>query len=255
MAKKKLSIAEKARRRDVQLERDRNAVQTRLDTEQSRINKELAYFLSNPEEHVCVPIELVERSQALVDRLLLERDQPSKDPWSDEKYPAIVMPDDRLRSVSSNYVDEYVGLPYTLASATHIIVDTWGVDALGLAAPQMGTNTRLLYMKIQGDFVGVKGFVNVADPWIEVMPDSMKVYMDEGCLSIPGLFGKVERHTHIKLHGTQITDTNPPGKEEICYDLRGIDAQLAQHEVDHLYGILFVDRANPYSLHWSYNKE
>ena len=67
---------------------------------------------------------------------------------------------------------------------------------------------------------------------------------EEGCLSIPGLYGDVERPTNIK-----VTALDKKGRET-TWQLSGLAARVAQHEIDHLDGVLFIDKVDPATLHW-----
>ena len=67
---------------------------------------------------------------------------------------------------------------------------------------------------------------------------------EEGCLSIPGLVGKVKRAQEIKIKGYD--ERNHP----IVRRVSGLEARVIQHEVDHLDGILFIDRAEPGTIEW-----
>ena len=66
--------------------------------------------------------------------------------------------------------------------------------------------------------------------------------MVEGCLSVEGLRGQVERPDHI-----QVDFTDPTGQRN-TYELGGFPAVVAQHECDHLDGVLFIDKALPKTL-------
>ncbi|HPN66888.1 MAG TPA: peptide deformylase, partial [Candidatus Omnitrophota bacterium] len=61
----------------------------------------------------------------------------------------------------------------------------------------------------------------------------------EGCLSLPGVNGVVRRSTYVVVEGLDIK-----GKP-LCYEAKGLLARVFQHEIDHLDGIVFIDRLNP----------
>jgi peptide deformylase len=113
---------------------------------------------------------------------------------------------------------------------------------LGLAAPQVGVSTRIIVYIAEGNKAGeeLKVLIN---PKI-IMMKGEQLEPAEGCLSIPGLQGCVRRALEIKVKG---------------YDQRGkpitrrateLEARVIQHEIDHLDGILFIDRADPDTLEW-----
>ena len=81
----------------------------------------------------------------------------------------------------------------------------------------------------------------IVNPVIEPLSDDT-LLINEGCLSVPGSRGDVKRFTHIRV---RYFDRNG---EERAVDVRGLTAGTFQHEVDHLDGVLFLDRADPRSL-------
>ena len=111
---------------------------------------------------------------------------------------------------------------------------------IGLAAPQIGESVRLAIIEIEGgptrygelEPMPLSVFVN---PVIEVLDPATAGYW-EGCLSVPGLRGFVERPQHVRIRYTTLD--NEPAELE----LRGFTATVFQHEFDHLDGTLFVDR-------------
>lgn len=100
---------------------------------------------------------------------------------------------------------------------------------IGLAAPQVGRSIRLIAIATPG---GPTAYVN---PEI-VRPSWRKVDMEEGCLSLPGVFGVVRRPERVNVR--YLTLDGQPVQEE----LSGMIARVYQHEVDHLNGVLFIDR-------------
>jgi peptide deformylase len=106
-------------------------------------------------------------------------------------------------------------------------------DGVGLAAPQIGWNVRLFILGIPNRISGEFEEGVIFDPALEMLGE--KRVVSEGCLSFPGLPGRVPRHTRVRLTGK-----TPEGDlDEI---LEGLEAQAAQHEMDHLDSILFIDR-------------
>lgn len=101
--------------------------------------------------------------------------------------------------------------------------------ALGLAGPQIGVPYRILAVNRAGKAV------TMINPVIKAVGGD-PVAGDEGCLSFPGLFIKVKRAPTIEV--TYTTRTGETKTER----LTGMDARAVQHEVDHLDGVVFVDR-------------
>jgi peptide deformylase len=67
---------------------------------------------------------------------------------------------------------------------------------------------------------------------------------EEGCLSIPGLYGDVERAAWLKVKGL-----DRKGRES-TWEMEGMGARVVLHEVDHLDGVLFTDKVDAATLHW-----
>jgi peptide deformylase len=106
-------------------------------------------------------------------------------------------------------------------------------DALGvgLAAPQVGVSHRLLVYRVEPDSP-VQVLVNPEIEWSSKDRD----WMEEGCLSLPNVHVEVERPVHVRVsaqdaHGDTIT-----------VEASGLEARVIQHEVDHLDGVLILDR-------------
>jgi peptide deformylase len=106
----------------------------------------------------------------------------------------------------------------------------YDADGVGLAAPQVGVLKRVIVMDC-GD-----GLVEMVNPEIIDFRGEQMDY-PEGCLSIPGLRGDVRRHKWVKLKA-QDRYGNP-------FEMEAEDllARCAQHEIDHLNGVLFIDIA------------
>jgi len=100
---------------------------------------------------------------------------------------------------------------------------------IGLAAPQVGILKRIILAKINGKKIVM---INPKITEFSLQEKSM----EEGCLSIPGFFAQVIRSTEI-----QVKFQDEDFVEQIL-NLSDIDARVVQHEIDHLNGILFVDR-------------
>jgi peptide deformylase len=102
-------------------------------------------------------------------------------------------------------------------------------NGLGLAAPQVGKNIRLCVIEIENEL-----FVLI-NPEIKSLSKE-EVVSEEGCLSFPNKFMDVQRHKRIKIKATDLN-----GKKQIIR-ARGLLARAIQHEIDHLDGVLIVDR-------------
>jgi peptide deformylase len=120
--------------------------------------------------------------------------------------------DDRVRALVDDLVDS-VRLP----------------GRAGVAAPQIGVNLRVFSYNVDGEV----GYI-INPRVVEVSGEPELV--DEGCLSVPGLWHKTPRHPFARVRGTDL-DGN-----EIELSGDGLMAQALQHEVDHLDGLLYLDR-------------
>ena len=106
-------------------------------------------------------------------------------------------------------------------------------DALGvgLAAPQLGISQRLLVYRVGQE----APLVALANPEIEWESDERET-MEEGCLSIPGIAVEVERAVHVRVRAR---DEAGDGR---LVEASGLEARVIQHEIDHLEGVLILDR-------------
>jgi peptide deformylase len=111
-------------------------------------------------------------------------------------------------------------------------------DGAGLAAPQVHVPVRLVVLTLTDDR-GPEFFVN---PQITVLPDAGVRRTWEGCLSVEGFRGLVERPDHVR-----VTALDRDGTEKVL-EIQGFGAVVLQHECDHLDGVLYVDKIVPRSL-------
>ena len=104
------------------------------------------------------------------------------------------------------------------------------VQGIGLSANQVGLDLNFFIAEVSDKFYAV------FNPKLEKLSDDIKA-IDEGCLSVPQTFGEVERPSKVTLSGFDIN-----GKK-IRIKAWGLLARVFQHEVDHLSGALFIDKA------------
>jgi len=109
-------------------------------------------------------------------------------------------------------------------------------NGVGLAAPQVHHPVRLVIAGGEVDDDGRQNIRVLINPEITVLDEDDRLGMYEGCLSVPGMRGWVERPAAVK-----VTAWNEKG-EKIDFSLEGFPAVVIQHECDHLDGILYVDR-------------
>lgn len=109
-------------------------------------------------------------------------------------------------------------------------------NGVGLAAPQVHHPVRLLIAGGEADEEGRHTYRIMINPEITVLDEDERLGMYEGCLSLPGLRGWVERPAHIRVQAYN------EKAQKIDFELEGFPAIVMQHECDHLDGILYVDR-------------
>ena len=103
---------------------------------------------------------------------------------------------------------------------------------IGLAAPQVGISLRLVV--IDDGKRGTRALINPV-----ITERSGSVTAEEGCLSLPGIFADVERSEWVRVEAID-ADGAP-----VSLEARGLQARVIEHEVDHLDGVLFIDRLPP----------
>jgi peptide deformylase len=138
-------------------------------------------------------------------------------------------PNETLRKVSEKVAD-----PTSVKTKQLILNMTKTLrsnNGLGLAAPQVGENLQICVIEIENEL-----FVLI-NPEIKSLSKE-KIPSQEGCLSFPNKYLDLERHKRVKV---KATDTN--GKKQMIR-ARGLLARVIQHEIDHLNGVLIVDRVN-----------
>jgi len=108
-------------------------------------------------------------------------------------------------------------------------------DALGigLAATQVGVMHRVLVYRVEQD-APVAALVNPVLEWSGKLQEPM----DEGCLSLPGVLVEVDRPVHVRVRARDEYG------EEILVEASGLEARVIQHEMDHLDGVLILDRTS-----------
>jgi peptide deformylase len=106
-------------------------------------------------------------------------------------------------------------------------------DALGvgLAATQIGILHRVLVYRAYTD----DPLTVLVNPELEWASDELEI-AEEGCLSLPGVHVEVERHAAVRVRAK-----DERGRD-LCVEAEGLDARIIQHEMDHLDGVLILDR-------------
>ena len=127
--------------------------------------------------------------------------------------------------------------------AKELVDAMWSHSGLGISANQIGHNYRVFAMR--GDTK--KDSIVCFNPEIKDFSPEMNT-MEEGCLSLPDVFARVVRPAHVA-----ISYLDQDGKQEGQL-ASGMTARVFQHELDHLDGILFVDRLGELSRERAFEK-
>jgi peptide deformylase len=108
-------------------------------------------------------------------------------------------------------------------------------DALGigLAATQVGVMHRVLVYRVEPD----SPVASLVNPVLEWSSDDTEI-AEEGCLSLPGVHVEVERPVHVRVRGADERG------DALVIEASGLEARVIQHEMDHLDGVLILDRTS-----------
>jgi len=137
-----------------------------------------------------------------------------------EPHPVLHQVARRIQPGKLDLAKLYLDMQETMAEA----------EGVGLAAPQVGLPIRFIIASVGGE---VRPFVNPKIVW----SSSQSEVDEEGCLSIPGLYGLVERAVEVEVEFEDLEFNRHRQR------FAGFDARVIQHEIDHLNGILISDRA------------
>ena len=140
-------------------------------------------------------------------------------------------PDPVLRMQAREVEDFDDDLASLVERMRHLLHDANG---LGLAATQVGVLRRVFLFLPNPE----EEAVALVNPKL-VEPSEERVSDEEGCLSLQGVVIPVERHERITVEATD------PEGNDVRLELEGLPARIAQHELDHLDGVLILDRTTP----------
>ncbi|BBN58659.1 peptide deformylase [Hydrogenovibrio marinus] len=139
----------------------------------------------------------------------------------------VLYPDEGLREVCAPIAEMNDDLDKLIDEMFYTMYDAPGI---GLAAPQVAVQQRLIVVDVSETKNEPLALMNP-----EIIQSAGKITWEEGCLSIPGIYGKVDRPSEILVRGM-----NRDGKI-IEVEARDLLAVCIQHEIDHLNGKLFID--------------
>jgi peptide deformylase len=141
-------------------------------------------------------------------------------------------PDPRLHKVAKPVTVFDERLAKLAADMAETMYEAPGI---GLAASQVDVHEQLVVIDISEDKTALVAYVNPEIIWAS---DEKQVY-DEGCLSVPGVYDGVERHSRVKVRAQDVKG------EFFEVDADGLLAVCIQHEMDHLKGKVFVEYLSP----------
>lgn len=152
-----------------------------------------------------------------------------------------------LRARAAEVTPDELGSPELQRLIDKLIETRRGASGAGLAAPQVSVAKRIAVVEVDEatrrryPYKPPVPLTVMVNPEIEPLSEE-RLLINEGCLSVPGLRGDVERYARVRVTFL--------GREGVQQDLTadGLTAGTFQHEVDHLDGVLFLDRADPRSL-------
>ncbi len=149
--------------------------------------------------------------------------------------PVVLYPDPRLKVVIAPAVD----VDDAVRAAASDLLDT--MDAcpprtVGIAAPQIGVLSRIAIVDTSRNpkYPSGHGLLVLVNP--QVVASDGEQFFREGCLSLPDYTANIKRHQSITVSALNLDD------EAVMLDAEGFEAVVLQHEIDHLDGVLFLDR-------------
>ncbi len=119
--------------------------------------------------------------------------------------------------------------------AEDMLETMYKANGIGLAAPQVGHSIRLIVLDVTNDEDAERKPYHIFNP--ELVKKEGLCMAEEGCLSIPGVWADVERPEVVSVKGL-----DKDGKPLLLENIDGLLARCIQHEIDHLDGVLFVDK-------------
>ncbi len=171
--------------------------------------------------------------------------------------PITMLPTETLHEPSRELTKEEILSPKFQTLIKDMIPAMYNNDGIGLAAPQVGVNVRLCIIGKNAVYKDERPPATPKDTdqkdLVLINPVYQKLNKkftkdDEGCLSVPGYYGEVKRHQEIYVTALSETGT------KIEFAAKNFFARVIQHEVDHLDGHLFIDRA-PDLFHGEHKKK
>ena len=132
--------------------------------------------------------------------------------------------------------------PSLEALAAEMLDAMHAADGLGLAAPQISVPLRLIVIEMPAELDEDGNEIHPGELYVYCNPEIVEASGEEedqeGCLSVPGYVGQVKRATSVTVKGQDLKG------RKIRTKAQGLLARAFQHEIDHINGILFIDRVD-----------
>lgn len=139
-----------------------------------------------------------------------------------------------LHKKSAEVDPKTIGTPEFQAFLDALIETMYVENGVGLASPQVGKNIRVIIVTRKGKS---EAFINP-----EIIKKSATLATDEeGCLSVPGVWGNVERAKKVSVRALD------RHARKVNLECKGLEAVIFQHEIDHLDGILFIEKVKDFT--------
>jgi len=145
----------------------------------------------------------------------------------------IVTYPDPVLSVDAEPVDEVTDEIRDLMD--RMLTMMYEAPGVGLAAPQVGVSKRIIVLDASRSEDG-RNPIKLVNP--QIVCGEGEIHSEEGCLSLPDFTAEIKRNETVSVKGL-----NENG-EEVSFDADGILAVIFQHEIDHLNGVLLIDRVS-----------
>ncbi len=150
--------------------------------------------------------------------------------------PIIIEPDKFLHQISEKIEQADLATPRLQKLITSMVETMYTKDGVGLAAPQIGQGVRLIVISKEFNPLDKRKELILINPTWE-KTSIFKNWDEEGCLSVPFIYGEVKRYRKIKVRAW-----NEKG-QDLNFSAEDYEARVIQHEVDHLDGIIFTSKA------------
>lgn len=166
-------------------------------------------------------------------------------------YEIMQVGDPVLRRRARPLAKEEIGTPFVQELIASMRLTMYDAPGVGLAAPQVGESLQVIVVEDEGDHLDIMSparraelgrhplpFAALINPTVEPVGDESDEFF-EGCLSVDGYSALVRRHRAVEVRALD------PAGRAITLELEGWPARILQHELDHLAGVLYIDRMDP----------